>query len=100
MMAWWIVRQPNGRYARYSDVAGAFTHHSMTAEQAVEYCCGHMTRADARSAVARSDEPTRWDGCLKVIRKVYGRTRLTSILGEMREKLPEWLVAEGGEQDG
>jgi hypothetical protein len=100
-MVWRIVRQPNGKYARYSDVAGSFTHHNMTAEQAVEYCRENMmSRADALATVARADQPATWEECLRSIRAAHGKIRMAALLKEMREKPPEWLNDDEGDRRG
>ncbi len=31
-MGWRFVKQPNGRYARFSEIVDDFTHHNMTPE--------------------------------------------------------------------
>jgi hypothetical protein len=37
-MAWRIVRQPNGLYARFSDIVSTFTHMGLARTAAVELC--------------------------------------------------------------
>jgi hypothetical protein len=35
-MAWRIVKQPNGLYARFSDIVDNFTHYNMDRNEAIE----------------------------------------------------------------
>ena len=46
-MGAFIVRQPNGKLARYSSVVDAITHYNMTEEEYIEYCAD-VAREEAR----------------------------------------------------
>lgn len=37
-MGWRIVKQPNGRFASYSEVVDNFTHLNMTEDEALQMC--------------------------------------------------------------
>jgi hypothetical protein len=77
-MAWRIIRQPNGLFARFSEVVDDVTHYAMTAEQAVWCCESHgLSRLDARAKVRRGlDEPSRYRAALRSIRFRHGRRRM------------------------
>lgn len=88
-MAWRIVKQPNGRFARFSEVVDDFTHMHMTESEAEELCRHYpgMGRVEAEEKVrrAKEDQPgrdgspragdglDRWREALDVIESVHGR---------------------------
>lgn len=96
-MAWRIVKQPNGRLARFSDVVDNFTDVDMSEEEAIRLCHDEhgMSAAEANKKVkAGVDDLTpwtmtpgsgqdRWDDCLKTIRRVHGARAVTKLLKEM-----------------
>ena len=92
-MAWRIVKQPNGLYARFSDVVDNFTDFGMTRDEAIECCIdcpGGMGRDEAEQKVARAEESTasgRWDEAFRIIKEIHGQ-----------EKLDEFLLAYEEEQ--
>lgn len=59
-MPWWILKQPNGTYARFSTVVDDFTHMNMTRDEALDVCRDYLGRRDADEKVRRADaeEPT------------------------------------------
>lgn len=68
-MAWRIVKQPNGLYARYSEVVDDFTHTDMSRDEAMEVCREHMGRDDAEAKLQRADdEPLRWQEAIDSMR--------------------------------
>jgi hypothetical protein len=74
-MGWWIVRQPNGRLARFSDTINNFTHMNMSVAEAVEVCKKQLKLEDAFSKVELGMEDTalrRWADALMRIQDVYG----------------------------
>lgn len=100
-MGWWIVKQPDGKFARFSTVVDDFTHYGMTEAEAVEVCRGeNLGQADARAKVDRAigDEALngggprktnglwRWRRALSTIRVIHGperrRQRIREILGD------------------
>lgn len=89
-MGWRIVRQPNGKLARFSEVVDDFTHYDMTAEEAFDVCLEEMGRAEAIMKVSKgiADSPTwkcpdsghadgldRWRDAIDTIRFVHGEER-------------------------
>ena len=70
-LGWFIARQPNGRYARYSHEAQTFTLCNLTKEKALELCCAYkgVTKEMAQELV---DNATRmmWDYALEQIGKL------------------------------
>lgn len=94
-MGWRIVRQPNGRLARFSDVVDNFTNYNMTEDEAIDLCLDYMGRGDAREKVRRGieDEPIppfleasgrgdgldRWRDCLDTIRAIHGEDEAAEV---------------------
>ena len=89
-MPWFIVVQPNGRFARFSTVVDAFTHMDMTREEALEECRrepgmgvveseAKVRRGEAEEACSNvsPDEAgrplARWLGCLGDVEFRHGR---------------------------
>lgn len=74
LMAWRIVVQPDGRYARFADPVDNFTHLNMTREEALEVCREYLGRIDSEEKVQRAEkEPGRWANELETIEVVHGR---------------------------
>lgn len=49
-MAWRIVKQPNGLFARWTDICDAFTHANMTEQQVIEFGMeGWFTQGESMS---------------------------------------------------
>ena len=66
-MTWWIVKQPNGGYARFSEVIDVFDILSMSRDQAVIFCVAEMGFEAGRAKVQRADDnPQRWKEDLKL----------------------------------
>jgi hypothetical protein len=95
-MAWRIVKCPNGRYARFTEVVDNFTHYNLSREEAVELCIEKgCTPLGAEEKVKRADDkPSRYAEELQTIKVVYGR-------GERRkwEALLNGTAPEGGSED-
>lgn len=72
-MAWRIVKQPNGQYARFADPVDDFTHYNMTREEAIQVCVEEFM-PDILRKVERSDnEPNRFQDCLETIELLKGK---------------------------
>jgi hypothetical protein len=72
-MAWRIVKQPNGKFARFSEVVDNFTHYDMTKEQAIDLCCDYMGRLEAPAKVENAiNSPKRYQESLDIIREIHG----------------------------
>lgn len=71
-MAWRIVKQPDGRYARWSDIVDGFTHVDMDRDEAIEVAHQHITKnavEEAQAKVDRADKnPGRWEECQELMR--------------------------------
>lgn len=85
-MGWRIVKQPNGLFARFSDVVDHFTNVNLTEDQVVESCLEHgCSRQEAeykldRAArdlkpfsIAEGNGLDRWNHCLGIIERVHGK---------------------------
>jgi hypothetical protein len=92
-MGWWIVKQPNGLYARFSTVVDDFTHMNMTGDEAREESrrepgCGRweadegVLRADREARLYCLDDAevgkplARWRNALDTIRTIHGAARV------------------------
>lgn len=51
-----IIRQPDGKLARFSSVVDAFTHYGMTEQEAFEVCQEELSPHDAQEKVRRGVE--------------------------------------------
>jgi hypothetical protein len=72
-MAWRMIQQPNGKFARFSEVVDNFTHYDMTKEQAIDLCCNYMGRLKAPAKVANAiTDPKRYQEALDIIREIHG----------------------------
>lgn len=89
-MAWRIVKQPNGLFARFSDVVDNFTHLDMTHDQALDFCREHMAEDAAQRKVhaavedhlpftvgKRGSGSDRWNDAIETIAAVHGKNALT-----------------------
>ena len=82
-MAWRMVKQPNGLYARWSDVVDMFTHMNLTRTEAFDVAAygftgvSHLTAAIEAKLKAADDElgweneqnapGFRWKECLRTL---------------------------------
>lgn len=75
-MAWRLVKQPNGLYARFSEVVGNFTDYDMTAHEAFVLCVVEhkMPISAANKKIENADaSPDRFTECLETIESVHGK---------------------------
>lgn len=83
-MAWRIVKQPNGKYARFSEVVDDFTHYDMTREQALELCQEYLGRADSETKVANADNASdRFTEALDIIQTIHGEPTMLERRAEL-----------------
>ena len=72
-MAWRIVKQPNGMYARFADPVDHFTHYNMTLSEALRFCQDELGLAEGMRKVLNADnEPSRWADSLETIELIHG----------------------------
>lgn len=104
-MAWLIVKQPNGRLARFSDVVNDFTHLDMSEEDALALCREIMppsvatrTVQDAQDDIrpgiqnAKGNGLWRWKHSLQSIAMVHGLQAVEKLLNE--HNFPKDILAE------
>lgn len=84
VMAWRIVKQPNGLLARFSDIVDAFTDMNMTPQQAYRCCREYCGRDDSKRKVQAGledwepwttkpgDGLARWRDSLETIEVIHG----------------------------
>ena len=78
-MAWFILKQPNKMFARWSDVLDNFERVQMNRQEAISCCVDHGdTVTEAREKVdrvhRRNYDPNVWNECISKIWKVHGRS--------------------------
>lgn len=74
-MAWRIVKQPNGKYARFSEVVDDFTDYDMTSMEALDLCEKLAGKETGAVKFARSHVgPSRFEEAIETIREVHGDT--------------------------
>ena len=91
-MAWRIVKQPNGKLARFSDIADNFTHWNMTEKQALDLCRSFMGEGQAQEKVRAGIEDhkpwqnkvkgsgtDRWEDALETIEMQHGEKAMLEI---------------------
>jgi hypothetical protein len=94
-MAWRIVKQPNGLYARFSDVVSYFTDLDMTRAEALQLCVAAGC-VDPRAKLEAADNEIdrqgsanaplwRWRESLKIIENVHGAAAVAEFLAEVSQ---------------
>lgn len=87
-MAWRIVKQPNGLYARFADPVDHFTAYNMTEEEAYLECMDHgCSTLEAESKMINADLDRtmdggkgRWEESLNTIRIIHGEEEVNKAL--------------------
>lgn len=77
-MGWRIVAQPNGLYARFSDVVDDFTNINMTREEALKECRNYsgMGEFESEAKVKRGEDDTfRFVEEIRSVRVIHGDER-------------------------
>lgn len=80
-MAWRIIQQPNGRYARFSEVVDNFTDYDLTRAEALELCKGHGLKPETAEVKVRLAEqnPSRYKGAMEIVRLIHGEDEAASM---------------------
>ena len=73
-MAWRIIKQPNGKLARFSEVVDDFTHSDMTEEEAIKVCMDEFDMGKNASVekVKRGEKADYFDDAIEIIKSVHG----------------------------
>ena len=90
-MAWRIVKQPNGLFARWSDIVDNFTDANASEQEALELCSEKMSAEEAHKKVQGAVDDLnsggikgsgldRWNDCLKTIKLIHGEQELADVL--------------------
>ncbi len=82
-MAWRIVKQPNGLYAKFSEVVDNVTDYNMTAHEAFVLCIEEhcMTVAAANKKIESADaSASRFDECLEIIKDIHGEDERAQVV--------------------
>lgn len=112
---WRLVKQPNGKLARFSDIVDDFTHFDMDDAEALDVCLEHNCgRDDAMAKVrrARADEPwdtpwkgpadglNRWRDSLETVQAIHGKAardlRESGTFTDYVERIPKANEIENG----
>jgi hypothetical protein len=90
-MAWRIVKQPNGLFARWSDIVDNFTDANASEQEALELCSEKMGKDEAHTKVQAAVDDLdqarnkgsgldRWNECLNTIKLIHGEQELKDVL--------------------
>ena len=74
-MGWRIIKQPNGLFARFSEIVDDFTDYDMTEKDVIELCkmSYNMDDIGSQGKLQRAiDNPQRWQEALEIIEAVHG----------------------------
>lgn len=86
-MAWRIVKQPNGKYARWADVVDDFTDYDMTSIETLELCQKFVGEDLAAIKFVGSHlAPSQFEECIDTIREVHGNEVAESRRRDMSTK--------------
>lgn len=87
-MAWRIVLQPNGKYARWSDVVDDFTDKDMTRAEAYELCLQAAGAEIAKYKIEQADKhPGRFDREIETILEVHGKAAAKRVRKELSAEM-------------
>jgi hypothetical protein len=93
-----IVKQPNGKLARFSEIVDNFTHINMDVVEATRVCMKEGMGADqAYAKVERGmydispndhksvgDGTERWNDALSIIKSMHGQKEINLLLAEIK----------------
>lgn len=83
-MAWRIVIQPNGKYARFSDVVDNFTDYDMTRDEAFELCRDAAGIDTANYKLTQAEKHAgRFDREIGTIREIHGDAEAENVRKEL-----------------
>ena len=74
-MGWRIIKQPDGLFARFSEIVDDFINYDMTEDDVIELCkmSYNMDNIGSQGKLQRAiDNPQRWDEALKIIEAIHG----------------------------
>lgn len=94
-MCWRIVQQPDGLYARFSDVVQNFTHLGLSAMEVALLCRNsHKIPSDLIPPILdNAADPRLWDEALTLISEQHGREEVIEILREAGLAEPKTIPA-------
>jgi len=66
-MAWRIIKQPNGKFARFSEIVDAFTDFDMTEDEALQLCTDLAGKFVAEQKIVQAKlNLDRWDEAVEL----------------------------------
>lgn len=74
------VVQPNGLFARFSEVVDHFTDINMTKQEATELFRNKYGLKEASGKIDRAKKaPSRYKECIRIIKRVYGKEEVEQL---------------------
>lgn len=96
-MAWRFVQQPNGLFARFSEIVDNFVAANLTKEQAIRSCIieNNMSQWDAEAKVERAIQAgiERWHEAINTIVAVHSRKEADQVVLEMLKDTEVYTTA-------
>lgn len=91
-MIWHAVRQPDGRFARFSDVVDDFTHINYDEAEFITLIAHdvgdeHAKRIVANTKAVSLDGDDGWDAALMIIEAIHGKARVDEVLADVKRAL-------------
>jgi hypothetical protein len=74
-MGWRIVQQPNGLFARFSEIVDDFTYYNLSEQDVIDLCKTEYRLSDdeSKGKLQRAiDNPGRWNEALGIIETIHG----------------------------
>lgn len=90
-MAWRLVRQPDGRFARFAETVDDFTHMNLSRDAAIALAVHELGTADGATKVYAAEDVRaagRWTDALEQIRIVHGPARVEQRHRDAQQRVP------------
>lgn len=84
-MKWRIIKQPNGKYARFSFLSNNFTHMNMSKAKVKTICNYYTDIKTVMSLIKAADSPVynysyySWDSCINTMSISHGAKEIKKI---------------------
>ena len=92
-MAWRIVVQPDGKYARFSEVVDGFTHINMTRDECYEMLRESLAPRDAEGKILRAEQNLhRFKEEVETIKNIHGEEELQRQLSQFEFLYEPWVT--------
>jgi hypothetical protein len=91
-MAWRFVKQPNGRYARFSEIVDIFTHMNMRPEDTYNIFRTYSPELIDVKLAGADNEPGRWDEAIEIIETMHGKSKAQRLAKFGTSKAEKWFM--------